>query len=313
MPNAREYTPSLQRLPKSAVCTDLPRGRSTITKKLADYAELAKPRIAALALFTVALGFTLAADTRLDATLLANALIGIGLVAISSTSLNQLFERDTDARMARTANRPLPAGRLTVAEAATFGVAVGMIGTLWLLRVNGLTAALALCTLLIYVLAYTPLKRRTAFCTSIGAVAGAMPPVLGWVAAGGKLDAMAACLFGILFFWQYPHFLAIGRLYQTEYDGAGLKMLPSAAVARSVSILFAVILIPVSLVPAFFGEAGNNYLVAAILLGSCYLAMAIRFAFLPDEKRARELIYTSLIYLPLLLLALLWSHAVVSS
>ncbi|MGH7201934.1 MAG: heme o synthase, partial [Planctomycetaceae bacterium] len=198
--------------------------------RLADYVELAKPRIAAMVLMTVSVGYVVGSRGRWDLVPLLHTLLGVGLVAAASSALNQFLERDTDRRMPRTAERPLPAGRLLAAEVLLLGLVAGTAGCVYLaVMVNPLTAALTGATLLLYVAAYTPLKRVTSLCTAIGAVPGALPPVLGWTAAGGAIDGGALSLFGILFLWQFPHFLAIAHLYRGQYADAGLKMLPTAS------------------------------------------------------------------------------------
>jgi protoheme IX farnesyltransferase len=300
---ARSHGASCPRSP--IVCSQVAR--------LGGYIELAKPRISALALLTVALGFALGSARTFDTALLLHALFGIGLVAVSSNALNQLLERHSDARMPRTAERPLPTRRLSPLEAAVFGIGTGLLGIAWLLRqVNGLTAALALATLVLYSFIYTPLKRRTSLCTAIGAVPGAMPPVLGWAAACGSLDAQACGLFAIMYFWQFPHFLAIAWLYRHEYRAAGLRMLPMSCSAYRgsglISSIFALTLVPVSLLPFETALAGRTYLLVALVLGASYSLFAIRFAVRENRSRARKLLFASLVYLPVLLLVLTWDH-----
>lgn len=287
--------------------------RSAVVSRLADYLELTKPKIAVLALVAVAVGYTLGSAGNWQFAGLLNALIGIGLVAASSSVLNQWIERTTDMRMQRTANRPLPAGRLTSVEALAFGLTCGLAGTVYLAAfVNATTAALALLTWVLYVVVYTPLKSRTSLCTAIGAVPGALPPVLGWTAAGGALDGGAFTLFAILFLWQFPHFLAIAWLYRKEYSEAGLRMLPDCnprpRVTGMMSVAYAAALIPVSLLPEQFAMAGRLYVVVAVLLGGLYLFSALRFTKNESTKTARSLLWMSLAYLPLLLLTLTWNH-----
>ncbi|WP_240928095.1 heme o synthase [Thalassoroseus pseudoceratinae] len=281
--------------------------------RLADYLELTKPKIAVLALATVTFGYVLASGTTIDRAGLMHALIGITLVAVSSSVLNQLIERDTDRRMDRTRNRPMVTGRVTAIEGLVFGLATGMMGTLYLsVFVNLQTAILGVFTLLTYVALYTPMKRTSSFCTTIGAVPGALPPVLGWSAAGGSLDAGAAALFAILFFWQFPHFLAIGWLYRTQYERAGLKMLPSCWANRNLTgalaVLYALALLPVSLLPSVFDMAGSAYFAGAIVLGMGYLICAVLFMANETRSSARRLLWSSLLYLPLLLTILTWDH-----
>lgn len=287
--------------------------REAISVRLADYAVLLKPRIAVLALITVSAGFTLSSTDGVRLPALAHALFGIALVAAASNSLNQLLERHTDARMRRTENRPLPTGRISPWEVFVFGLATGVGGVAYLaLCVNLLTAALAALTLFLYVGVYTPLKRRTSLCTALGAIPGALPPVLGWTAAGGQLDAGAFSLFSVLFLWQFPHFLAIAWLYREDYAHAGLKMLPLGGHApRVVGILaagYSLVLLPLSLAPSACGLAGRGYAAAAIVLGLGYVVAAMRFAACESVLTARSLLATSLVYLPVLLAALVWDN-----
>jgi len=298
--------------PENAIVAPVRRASVTRTR-LADYLELIRPRIAVLALVTVAVGYSLGAGDGWRLVPLLHALCGIALVAAASSTLNQFIERDTDAGMQRTANRPLPAGRLSPVEALCFGLVAATLGCLYLaLMVNALTAVLALATCLIYTLAYTPLKRLTFLCTTIGAIPGALPPVLGWTAAGGQLDSGALALFAVLFLWQFPHFLAIGWLYHDDYQRAGLRMLPTKKRVRRVTGLlcvgYALVLLPVSLLPSRLAMAGDTYSLTAIILGVGYLLCAVRFAIRESEQTARELIYSSLLYLPLLLLTMTWDH-----
>jgi protoheme IX farnesyltransferase len=287
--------------------------RSVMAARLADYLLIVKPRISLMVLLTVSAGYYLGCRGIWNFWILVQALCAIALVAAGSSALNQFLERETDARMPRTANRPLPTGRMSSREVLTFGILAGVAGTLWLaIAVNVLTAALAAGTWFLYVAAYTPLKRRTAISTVVGAIPGALPPVLGWTAAGAPLDMGALALFGTLFLWQFPHFLAIAWLYREEYARAGLKMIPAAAraprVAGLLAIGYASVLIPMSVQPALCGLAGRVYLVVALVLGLIYAAAAARFAWKETTASARQLLTVSLIYLPLLLLALVGDH-----
>ena len=287
--------------------------RGSLTARLADYVELTKPRIALLALLTVSMGFALASAGDPDAGVLAHALVGIALVAASSSTLNQVIERRTDAHMTRTANRPLPAGRLLTAEALLFGLTTGLLGCAWLaVFVNGLTSLLSFATLALYAGVYTPLKRCTSFCTAIGAVPGALPPVLGYAAASGTVDRHAFALFAIMFLWQFPHFLAIAWLYREQYARAGLRMLPAVRprprVTGLLSTAYALVLLPVSLLPSRFGIAGDGYFWTAVVLGAGYLVCALLFLRHEAPATARRLLWSSLVYLPLVLTALVWDH-----
>lgn len=287
--------------------------RSLVMSRLADYLELTKPRIAVMVLITVTIGYLLGSAGAYSPIPLLHALAGIALVAAASSALNQYFEQATDARMDRTADRPLPAGRLLPIEVLLFGITTGTSGFLWLLlAVNPLTAWLCLSTLILYAFVYTPLKRSTSLCTAIGAIPGALPPVLGWTAAGGQIDGSAFALFAIMYLWQFPHFLAIAWLYRRQYSGAGLRMLPARSATPGLTgwmcIAYALALLPVSFLPERLALAGTGYLLAAALLGIGYLLASVRFAVRESVASARGLLYTSLIYLPLLLLALTWDH-----
>ncbi|MCY2964182.1 MAG: heme o synthase [Planctomycetota bacterium] len=281
--------------------------------RLADYATLGKPRIAVMSLVVVAAGYALGRSEVGVAAPLVHALIGIALVAISSSALNQVFERVTDGLMKRTVNRPLPAGRLSSGEALTFGAVCGVAGVGYLLAfVNQPTAVWSGITLVLYAFVYTPLKRVLPLATAIGAIPGAMPPVLGWLAAGRSIDVGAFALFGILFLWQFPHFLAIAWIYREDYARAGLKMLPTRTeiprVTGTLAFAYSVALLPISLLPAFCGLAGRTYLVGALLLSLWYLVASLRFAFSEERDSARVVLRTSLVYLPALLALLVWDH-----
>jgi protoheme IX farnesyltransferase len=286
---------------------------TAVNTRLADYLALTKPRISVLVLLTVSAGFALGLTDRWQAGLLVNALFGIALVAAASSAFNQWLERESDGLMDRTAGRPLPSGRLSAAEVACFGLLTGVLGIVWLaFCVNATTAVLSAVTLLMYAGVYTPLKRRTSFCTAVGAIPGALPPVLGWAASGAPLDIAAFSLFAVLFLWQFPHFLAIGWIYRADYGRAGLKMLPARGglphVTGLMAVGYGVALVPLSLFPAFCGLAGNAYLAVSLVVGLCYLAAAVRFAASESLKTARLLLWTSLVYLPVLLAALVWDH-----
>ncbi len=292
---------------------DLPDATSSTWGRLADYVELTKPRIAVMATVTVVVGYLLGSRGQWFAGPLPQALVGILLVAASSSALNQWIERFRDRLMPRTADRPLPAGRLSPAEVLAFGLITGLGGVLCLaVTVNLLTAGLAAGTLLLYVAVYTPLKTRTGLCTTIGAIPGALPPVLGYTAASGTLDVAAVALFAVLFLWQFPHFLAIAWLYREQYGRAGMKMVPlggeRADVVGLMGFVYAIALIPVSLWPSRIGLAGDVYFVVALGLGLAYAAAALRFARFGSTATARQLVYSSLLYLPVLLGTLVWNH-----
>lgn len=284
----------------------------SFSARLSDYIEMTKPRISVMVLITVTVGYALGSFGSWDLTTLGHALFGIALVATASSALNQLLERHTDALMHRTASRPIPSGRMSAGEVLWFGLACGLIGSAWLFAfVNIPTALLTVGTLLLYVFAYTPLKSRSHVCTAIGAIPGALPPVLGWLAAGGPLDIRPLALFAILFFWQFPHFLAIAFLHREDYGRAGLKMLPGNNTPRVVGFMatgYAVLLIPVSLIPASVTLAGSGYVAGALLLGLGYVIASIRFLVQENPRTARGVLFTSLVYLPVLLSILVWNH-----
>ena len=280
----------------------------------ADYLALTKPRIVAMVLVTVAAGYVLAPPSAISGAarmlVLAHLLVGTALVAAGTNALNQVWERDVDAHMRRTAGRPLPAGRLSVAEATVFAVGAGLLGVAYLgLLVNSLTATIAAATLVSYVLVYTPLKRRTALATLVGAVPGALPIVGGWTAAGGALDARAWLLFALLFLWQLPHFLALGWIYRDDYARAGLPTLsagdPDGRRTFRQAALDAAALLAVSLVPTLVGMTGAFYFVGAIGLSTWLLWTSAACARNPSTDRARRLFRATLVYLPSILFLLI--------
>lgn len=271
-----------------------------------DLLALTKPRITIMVLISGGAGYVIGADGAVDPVALLVALTGIGLVCGGTSALNQWMERDVDALMERTRRRPLPAGRLRPRAGAFFGAAVSFAGILLLdVLVNRLTAGLAAAALLSYVLVYTPLKRISPLSTLVGAVPGALPVVGGWAAARGELGAGAWALFGILFFWQLPHFLALAWLYREDYRRGGLRMLGvgdgRGHQPRSQSVLYALALVPASLLPVLLRIAGPWYALAAVALTTAYVGSALRFAVRPGSHAARGMFRVSLLYLPLLL------------
>jgi len=283
----------------AASVTAIPAVRS----RLADYLELTKPRIAVLALFTVGAGYLLGAGASADVRVLFHALVGAGLVAAGGSSLNQLLERRLDARMRRTADRPLPAGRITPEEAAAFGAGLSGAGLAYLLATVP-TAALvaAAATVVTYVLVYTPLKRVTVWNTVVGAVPGALPPVIGWCAARGW-DGVgtASLLFAVLFLWQLPHFMAIAWMYRDDYAAAGLRMLPgidrSGSRTATVMVLTAAVLLPVGVIAAFI-VGGWIAATGATLVGAFFLWRSFGFARSRTDREARRVLRASIVYLP---------------
>jgi protoheme IX farnesyltransferase len=277
---------------------------------LSDYVELTKPRIAAMVLVTVAVAACVASWGPPNGWLLANTLLGTALVAASASGLNQWLERDTDARMPRTADRPLPAGRLSSLQVLTFSVVTIIAGLGYLQwTVGPRPAALGLLTWVMYVWIYTPLKSRTSANTAVGAVAGALPVLIGWSAVGAPLDLRGWSLFLIVFIWQFPHFMAIAWIYRRQYAEAGLKMLSTVDESGfrpgAQAIVSALVLIPVSLVPCLLQPAGEMVFAWALLLGVGQLIFAIRFFLHMNDQTARRLLLASLIYLPAMMVLLL--------
>jgi protoheme IX farnesyltransferase len=270
-----------------------------------DYVALTKPRLNCLVVATSAAGYYLGASGPIDATAMTQAVGGTALVAGGAAVLNQLYERDTDALMRRTRLRPLPAGRLTPGDAQIFGLALSIAGLILLAaRTNWLAAALALGTIAVYLVVYTPMKRRTPVATLVGAIPGALPALIGWTASHGRIAAGGAVLFAIVFLWQIPHFMAIAWLYREDYGKAGFPMLPvidpEGRRAGRQAIWYAAALVPVSLLPAFVGIAGSIYLGVAVALGVALFALSARFAATRSEASARALFLGSIVYLPLL-------------
>ena len=269
----------------------------------ADLQDLTKPRITLQILLTTLLGFVLAGGAAGLAAV--GLLAGTALVSSGSSALNQIIERDRDARMRRTENRPLPSGRLRPADAILWSVLLSASGLLLLaLTVNLLTAGLAALTLVSYAFVYTPLKRVTSLATVVGAIPGALPPLGGWAAATGELAAPAFILFAIVFLWQMPHFLAIACLYREDYRRGGMLMLPvvdeGGRFTALQALVYSAALLPVSLLPATLGMAGPIYLFGAFLLGLGMNAASLRFARCRTQTTARGLLLASVIYLPLL-------------
>jgi len=289
--------------------------RTRIVSLLRDYAELTKLRVTTLIVMTAWCGYFFGAHKAgipwLNVGLL-HALLGIGLVSSGTAALNEVMEQDVDAQMRRTARRPLPAGRMSVLHATIVGLLATLGGSLYLaLTTNFLTGILTLLTSVVYLAAYTPLKRISPICTFVGAFPGAMPGVLGWTAASGQVDLGTLALFAILFVWQFPHFFSIAWLYRDDYAKGGVKMLPvveedGRSTGRRI-LAYSIALIPISILPTFLGMAGKIYLVGAIGLGIALLYFGVRLAFLnlplntaASRARARHVLQASVIYLPLL-------------
>ncbi len=277
--------------------------------RAADFVALTKPRLNSLALVTTLAGMYLAAPEGVPIAILVHALVGTALVAGGGAALNQVWEHETDSLMRRTRLRPIPGGRLRVSDAAWFGTllsATGLIELTW--KVNPLSAAVAAATLVSYVFVYTPLKKRTSLSTLVGGVPGALPPVIGWAAATGTISIPAVVLFGIVFLWQMPHFLAIAWLYRDDYEHAGIPLLPvlepDGRRTGQQALLYAAALWPVSLLPALVGIADAPYIVVATVLGFGLIALSALFARSRTTKTARHLFLYSIVYLPLLWTAL---------
>jgi protoheme IX farnesyltransferase len=279
----------------------------------ADWLELTKPRITLLVVFTALVGFVTAAPAPRWSALLLAALAGTGLVAAGASTLNQVLERATDALMNRTRNRPIPAGRIRPAEATLFGGLLTGAGLLLLAALCGSLAALvAFATWASYLFLYTPLKRRTHLATLVGAVPGALPPVIGWAAASGRLEPGAFILFAIVFLWQIPHFLAIAWLYRDDYERGGLQVLPvidrQGILTGRQAVIHSVALLVVSLAPVAAGLGGTLYLAGAVVLGVALTLAALRLARARDIGAARFLFLASVLYLPALTSLLLLAN-----
>ena len=270
-----------------------------------DYIELTKPRITWLILMSTGVGYFFGSKLGWHWLTLLHTIIGTGLIASGTAALNQWYEREADGKMRRTQERPLPSGRLAPNRALAFAVLISILGfTELALGVNLLAGLLGLLTLASYLFIYTPLKQRSPHSTTIGAIPGAMPPLIGYAAASGTLTAEAWVLFAILFLWQFPHFYAIAWMYREDYERAGIRMLPvvepdGESTARQI-LLYSLALIPISLIPKFLSMAGNIYLWGAVLLGSFFLYAGYRVTFNRTRRQARRVLLASVVYLPLL-------------
>jgi protoheme IX farnesyltransferase len=279
-----------------------------------DYIELTKPRITWLILMSTAIGYYFGHDGLWSLWAIFHTLLGTGLIASGTAALNQWYERDADRHMRRTQSRPLPSGRMAARNAFWFGIAVAAAGGLELgFGVNWLSSLLGILTLASYLCLYTPLKQKTWWSTTVGAVPGAMPPLIGYAAAAGHLTPEAWALYAILFFWQFPHFYAIAWMYREDYSRAGIKMLPvvepdGESTARQI-LLYSVLLIPISLVPNWLGMTGIVYAAGALLLGGVFLYSGIRVAIDRSKMRARRVLLASVVYLPVLYFLMLVNPA----
>ncbi len=287
----------------------------TRSRWLADLLVLVRPRISSFVLFAAFTGALLGAGPEADLLRVALAALFVGLVGAASSVFNQVLERDTDRLMPRTADRPLPAERMSVRDAVLFGATLGLAGVTGLaLLYQPLSALLALSTLAVYVLVYTPLKRYTSLNTVVGALPGAMPPLLGFVALAGRPGPWGWLLFALVFAWQFPHFFAIAWLYRDEYRRAGMKMLPSLPGARGLAgrqaLAYSLLLLPVSLLPGVRGDAGLVYSATVLVLGCAYASASAAFAWRESRATARALLLVSLFYLPLVFSAALFDPVV---
>jgi protoheme IX farnesyltransferase len=276
---------------------------------MSDVAELVKARLTMLVLLTTAVGFYLGSESPIDYRALFHTVFGTAAAAAGAAALNQWWERRADALMRRTKSRPLPAGRMAPVQALALGVALSLFGVTYLAIVcNVLSAALTAITIVIYIFAYTPLKRTTTANTAVGAIPGAIPPMIGWAAARGDIDAGAWSLFAIVFLWQMPHFFAIAWMCREDYARAGFRMISSddcsGQRSASQSVFFCILLLVLAGLPAFVGMVDYAYQAVELLLGGLFVAVAMRFLRLRTQSAARLLFIASIAYLPLLLAAL---------
>ena len=279
--------------------------QSGLREKFSSYLELTKPRITFLIVLTSAAGFFLGAPGNVNYMLFFHAMYGIALLSSGLATLNQYMERDLDGLMRRTASRPLPSGRLAPAEALILGSILIVGSEIYMaLLVNPLTALFGVTVIIGYLFLYTPLKTRTTLSTVVGAFPGAMPPLMGWTAATGRVSAGGMALFAILFLWQFPHFLAIAWMYREDYGRAGIVMLPvvepDGRVTGQQIVIYTLLLVPISLLPTILGMSGLAYFYGAIALGALFLLFSLRAAFSKSRQEARRLLLASVIYLPLL-------------
>ncbi len=281
----------------------------TAREKLAAYLELTKPRITLMVTLSALAGYFMATVGKFDYLRHLNTAVGVALLSSGIAALNQFIERDSDALMPRTMKRPLPAGKIPAPNALLFGMALSIIAIVHLAYfVNPLTAALGVVVFISYLFIYTPLKKHSTLCTFIGAIPGALPPVLGWTAARNEMGLEMLVLFAILFLWQFPHFHAIATMYRDDYAKGGIRMLPVVdrdykSTAREI-VIYAAVLLPISLLPTFLNMSGKIYFVAALILGAMYLKAGIATAQAKTIPEARKLLRVSVLYLPLLLLVM---------
>ena len=296
-------------LPDNTETAHPPSKHTVFARRAADYIELIKPRLVMMILITTAAGFYLGAQQTIDWMLCLHTLVGAGLTAAGVLGLNQYLERDVDAQMKRTQERPLPGGRMNPLEALIAGVVLTGSGMLYLtFIVNALSGFVISLIVVSYLFLYTPLKRKTSLCTLIGAVPGALPPVVGWVAARDTLTGEAWVLFAILFLWQLPHSLAIAYIYRDDYAKAGFRLLPvihpdGASTCRQI-VINCIALLGIGLLPALYNIAGSIYFFTAFLAGIAFLVVGIYLARTRSVKAARYLLYASLLYLPVVFITM---------
>ncbi len=286
----------------------------SLAAQLRAYVELTKPRITFQVVLIAAVGFRLAMPNGIDFVQFLHTVLGISLLSSGISALNQCWERDSDRLMRRTATRPLPTGRLTTFQAVAFSLGTTLLSIVYLAAcVNPLTAFLGVLTAIGYVLCYTPLKKRTWWSTAIGSFPGAMPPLMGWTAATGDITWGAGVLFAIMFFWQFPHFLAIAWMYREEYRRAGIVMLPviesDGKLTKLHILLTTLVLIPISFLPTLMGVAGYVYGVGAVLLGIYMLRSCLILIKTGTGLDARKLLRTSVIYLPVLFILMVFNQS----
>lgn len=296
-------------LPDNTDTANPPSKHSIFVRRAADFVELVKPRLVVMILITTAAGFYLGTQQAVNWMLCLHTMIGAGLTAAGVLGLNQYLERDADAKMKRTQDRPLPGGRMRPLEALAVGTVLTGSGMLYLtFIVNTLSGFVISLIVVSYLFLYTPLKRKTSLCTLVGAVPGALPPVVGWVAARGALTGEAWVLFAILFLWQLPHSLAIAYIYREDYAKAGFRLLPvihpdGASTCRQI-VVNCVALFGIGLLPTWYNIAGSVYFFTALLAGGAFLAIGIYMARTRSMKAARYLLYASLLYLPVVFITM---------
>ena len=296
---------------KTAI-VDSPTVASSRPSFVSDLVELVKARLTLLVLLTTAVGFYLGAESPIDYRALFNTVFGTAAAAAGAAALNQWWERRVDALMRRTRTRPIPAGRMAPRQALMLGAALSVFGVAYLAIVcNALSAVLTVITIVIYIFAYTPLKRASTANTAVGAIPGAIPPMIGWAAARGDIDAGAWSLFAIVFLWQMPHFFAIAWMCREDYSRAGFRMISTddstGERSASQSVFFCILLLVLAGLPAFVGIASYVYQAIELVLGGLFVAVAMRFLRLRTQSAARLLFIASIAYLPLLLLALIFT------